>query len=327
MRSACLVLLFFFSLTPSLQAQHREPDAEILIWGDAVAPGSEQVMDTLSETITERSASPNVIRDRMAVGITRPRLLVFQPERPNGAAILVFPGGGYQRVVIDKEGIESAERFNEAGVTVFILLYRLPHEGHARGRNVPLQDAQRSLRLIRSLAGTYQVDPERVGVIGFSAGGHLAGSISTRFDADVYEPRDTVDAISARPAFSVLVYPVARMSGPAVHEGSRDRLIGPAPDAETVAEFDIAAAARPDAPPLLLIHAANDVAVPVANSLDVFAAFRDNEVEAELHVFAEGGHGFGIRFAEGLPAGAWPDLVLAWLERGAVLGGGGQVPG
>jgi len=327
MRFLCLAFLLVPGLPILAQAQHREPDAEIVIWGDAHAPGSELVADRLREVVTERSATPHIIRDRMVVGITRPRLLVFRPQRPNGTAMLMLPGGGYQRVVIDKEGIESAERFNEAGVTVFILLYRLPHEGHENGADVPLQDAQRSLRLIRSLANDYQLDPDRVGVIGFSAGGHLAGSISTRFDADVYALRDAADAISARPAFSVLAYPVARMSGPAVHEGSRDRLIGAAPEAETVAIYDIAEAARPDAPPIFLFHAADDEAVPVANALDVFAANRAAGVEAELHVFSEGGHGFGIRFAEGLPIEVWPDLVLAWLERGGFLRAADQVPG
>ncbi|ABI64519.1 alpha/beta hydrolase [Maricaulis maris] len=304
---------------PSAAAQHREPEAQFVIWGHQSAPGTAEIESCLEELIIERSGTPDRIRDRYAVGITRPRLLVFQPEHPNGAALLMLPGGGYQRVVIDKEGIESAERFNRAGVTVFILLYRLPAEGHEQGHNVPLQDAQRALRLIRYGAVDPNIDPERVGVIGFSAGGHLAGTLATRFDAGVHAQRDDVDEISARPDFAVLVYPVTRMSGPAVHAGSRDRLIGAQPDAATVAVHDLVAAARSDAPPLFLLHAMDDVAVPVENSLDVFAANRALGVPVEMHVFAEGGHGFGIRFAEGLPVGAWPDLVLAWMARGGFL--------
>lgn len=319
MRLLPLLVLLATACLPSAQAQPREPDAEIAIWGDTIAPGSEELADRLVETITERSDTPAMVRDRFAVGITQPRLLVFRPVDPNGAGLLILPGGGYQRVVIDKEGIESAERFNQAGVTVFILLYRLPAEGHEPSRDVPLQDAQRAMRLIRSGIVDATIDPNRLGVMGFSAGGHLAGSLSTRFDARTYARRDSIDDVSARPDFTVLAYPVARMRGPAVHEGSRDRLMGASPDEETLAIYDLAAAARPDAPPLFLFHAADDEAVPVGNALDVFTANRALGVQAELHVFAEGGHGFGIRFAEGLPVETWPDLVLAWMARGGFL--------
>lgn len=316
--SALAVISVVF-VGPSAAAQHRDPDAQFVIWGHQSAPGTAEIESSLEEVIVERSGTPDRTRDRYAVGITRPRLLVFQPEHPNGAALLMLPGGGYQRVVIDKEGIEGAERFNQAGVTVFILLYRLPAEGHEQGQNVPLQDAQRALRLIRSGAVDPDIDPERVGVIGFSAGGHLAGTLATRFDAGVHAHRDAVDEISARPDFAVLVYPVTRMSGPGVHAGSRDRLIGAQPDATTVAVHDLVAAARSDAPPLFLLHTMDDMAVPVENSLDVFTANRALGVPVEMHVFAEGGHGFGIRFTEGLPVSAWPDLVLAWMGRGGFL--------
>lgn len=314
--TACLLLL---ALPALAAAQHREPDAVIALWSDGAAPGSAGLETTLTEQIVERSEDPATIRDRYAAGITRPRLLVFEAENPNGAALLMLPGGGYQRVVIDKEGIESAERFNEAGITVFILLYRLPHEGHRNGTDAPLQDTQRAMRLIRSMADEYGIDPGRTGVIGFSAGGHLAGSIATRFDAEVYAPQDEADALGACPDFAVLAYPVTRMEGPAIHEGSRDRLIGTNPSAETVATYDIAHAARSDAPPTFILHAADDGSVPVANALDVFDAFTAEGVPVEMHIFAEGGHGFGIRYTEGLPVAVWPDLVVSWMERGGFL--------
>lgn len=306
-------LVALLSITAPALAQHREPDAEILLW-QGVPPGSGAIMDTLEEQIVERSETPDIIRDRFVAGITRPRLLVFEPETPTGAAMLMIPGGGYQRVVLDKEGFESAERFNEDGVTVFVLVYRLPHEGHDNGRDVPLQDAQRAMRLIRAAAEDYGLDPGRVGVIGFSAGGHVAGSLTTRFDAPVYAPRDAADTLSARPDVSVLVYPVTRLSGPAVHEGSRDRLIGPEPDAETLAVYDIAEAARSDAPPIFILHASNDLSVPVPNALNVYDAFFALGVPVAMHIFADGGHGFGIRFTSGLPVAAWPDLVLRWMD-------------
>ena len=312
-------LLTCLALPLAATAQHREPDDVIALWPHGAVPGSQALDATLAEEIVERSEDPDTIRDRYVAGITRPRLLVFRPEAPNGAALLMLPGGGYQRVVLDKEGIESAERFNAAGITVFILIYRLPHEGHENGADVPLQDAQRALRLIRAMADAYDVDPDRTGVIGFSAGGHLAGSIATRFDAPVYAPVDAADTQDARPQFAALIYPVTRMTGPAVHAGSRDRLIGADPAPEMAAVHDIAEAARADAPPLFLLHATNDTSVPVANSLDVFDAFTAQGVPVDMHVFSEGGHGFGIRYTEGLPVAVWPDLVVRWMERGGFL--------
>ena len=301
-------------------AQHREPDGEILLWPNAPAPGSEALIGELEEIIVERSPEPDVIRDRYVAQITQPRLQVFRPENPNGSALLMIPGGGYQRVVLDKEGYESAEALNEDGVTVFVLIYRLPHEGHENSRDVPLQDAQRAMRVIRSQADEYSVDPDRVGVIGFSAGGHVAGSLTTRFDADVYAPRDSADTLSARPDASMLMYAVTRLSGPAVHEGSRDRLVGPDPSQETLAVYDIAEAARADAPPLFILHAINDTSVPLPNGLDVFNAFMDLGAPVELHVFDTGGHGFGIRHTTGLPVAAWPDMVSAWMARHGLMG-------
>lgn len=312
-------LLAFLAFPLAANAQHREPDGVIALWPDDAAPGSQALDAPLAEEIVERSEDPETIRDRYVAGITRPRLLVLRPETPNGAALLMLPGGGYMRVVLDKEGIESAERFNAAGITVFILVYRLPSEGHENGADVPLQDAQRALRLIRAMADEYAVDPDRTGVIGFSAGGHLAGSIATRFDAPVYAPVDAADTQDARPDFAALIYPVTRMTGPAVHAGSRDRLIGADPAPEMLAVHDIAAAARADAPPLFLLHAADDTSVPVANSLDVFDAFTAQSVPVDMHVFSKGGHGFGIRYTEGLPVAVWPDLVVRWMERGGFL--------
>ncbi len=320
-RHFCLALLVLAWPAQAL-AQHREPDGEILLWPNAPAPGSAALIGELEEIIVERSEDPAVIRDRYVARITQPRLQVFRPEHPNGSALLMIPGGGYQRVVLDKEGYESAEALNEDGVTVFVLVYRLPHEGHENGRDVPLQDAQRAMRVIRSQAGDFSVDPDRVGVIGFSAGGHVAGSLTTRFDAEVYAPRDAADALSARPDASMLIYAVTRLSGPAVHEGSRDRLVGPDPSPEVLAVYDIAEAARADAPPTFILHAIDDISVPLPNGMDVFNAFIALGVPVELHVFDEGGHGFGIRHTTGLPVAVWPDLVAAWMDRHGLMGEG-----
>jgi acetyl esterase/lipase len=291
--------------------------AVIAIWPDA-PPGGEHA--TAKEQVVERSKDIGRIRDRYIKGVVRPTLIAFRPAHPSGAALLMAPGGGYNWVVMDKEGYEAAERFAADGVTVFVMTYRLPQDGWAAGPDTPLQDAQRALRLIRAHAADYQVDPGRIGVIGFSAGGHVAGMLSLAWDRPVYAPVDAADRLSARPDVSILIYPVATMQADHAHPGSRRNLLGDAPTAAKVAAYSLEVLARPDAPPTLLVHAADDASVPVENSLALFAALRAKHVPVEMHLFQEGGHGFGIRYAVGLPAAAWPDLVLAWMKRQGYLG-------
>lgn len=292
------------------------PPREVLdIWPGGTAPGSAHLVGALEQAVYERSDVIEIIRDRYTFGVTQPRLTVFEPETPNGAAILLIPGGGYRWVVLDKEGYECAERFAADGYTVFVMVYRLPGEGHEAGADAPLQDAQRAMRLIRARAAEYGLSSDRIGVMGFSAGGHLAGSLTTRFDAEVYAPQDEADAQSARPDFSVLVYPVASMRDPIVHEGSRARLLGEgAHDEGMQAAYSIDENARTDAPATFILHAADDSSVPVENALRTFDAFRTVGAPVEMHVFENGGHGFGLRYAVGRPVEAWPDLVTAWIE-------------
>jgi acetyl esterase/lipase len=291
--------------------------AVIAIW-PGPAPGGAHA--TAQEAVVERAADPTALRDRYVKGVTRPTLTVFRPAHPNGAALLMAPGGGYAWVVMDKEGYEAAERFAASGVTVFVMTYRLPQEGWAAGPDTPLQDAQRALRLVRFHAGEYGVDPHRIGVMGFSAGGHVAGLLTLAFDRPVYAPIDAADQVSARPDLSVLIYPVASMDAAIAHAGSRKNLLGDTPTPERIAAYSLEALARPDAPPVMLVHAIDDRSVPVENSLRLLAALRAVHVPVEAHLFEEGGHGFGIRFAVGKPAQAWPDLVLAWMKRKGVLG-------
>lgn len=285
---------------------------QLSIWPGA-APGGEHA--TAKEEVIERRKSPDALKDRIVRGVTVPTLVVFRPARPNGAAILMAPGGGYAWVVMDKEGYEAAELFAARGVTVFVMSYRLPHEGWAAGPDVALQDSQRALRLIRGRAAEFGIDPKRIGVMGFSAGGHVAGELTLAWDKPAYAPVDAADVMSARPDFSVLMYPVATMKPPFAHAGSRRNLLGEAPTPAQEAAYSLEAQARPDAPPVLLIHAADDFSVPVENALALFDALRASKVPAELHVFEEGGHGFGLRFAVGKPVAAWPEMTLKWMER------------
>lgn len=314
-----LLALLLLVASPAVAGESPfAPGHEVIsIWPSA-APGAERA--TAREEVVERAKRSADLRDRIVKGVTRPTLTVFRPRHPNGLALLMAPGGGYAWVVMDKEGYETAERLAASGVTVFVMTYRLPQEGWTAGPDAPLQDAQRALRLIRARAADFAVDPHRVGVIGFSAGGHVAGMLTLAFDRPVYAPLDAADQVSARPDVSILVYPVATMDQAFAHKGSRRNLLGEAPTSDQVRAYSLEALTRPDAPPVMLIHALDDASVPPENSLGLLAALRAARVPVEAHLFEEGGHGFGLRFAVGRPAAAWPDLVLAWLKRRGLTG-------
>lgn len=276
------------------------------LWPGA-APGSEGA--TAKEQIVERAKSPTDLKDRYIKGVTTPTLILFKPVHPTGATLLMIPGGGYKWVVMDKEGYEAAERFAAAGVTVYVMTYRLPGDHWGAGPAVSLQDAQRAMRVIRSR------EKGPVGVIGFSAGGHVAGTLMQKWDRAAYAPIDAADRLPARPDFAVLMYPVASMHADIAHVGSRKELLGDTPSAAGEKEWSLEDNCRSDEPPVLLIHAIDDNSVPVENSLRLLAALRAAKVPAEAHFFEEGGHGFGIRYAVGKPAAIWPDIVLAWMKR------------
>ncbi len=295
--------------TPSADTT-QEAASRIELSPGGIAPGSERVAP--GQRIVERSDDP-ARPDRIITGVTRPHLVVYRPERPNGAALLVMPGGGYRRIVLDKEGSALAPVFAErAGYTLFVLRYRLPGEGHEHARDAPLADAQRALRLIRARAREWRLDPHRIGAIGFSAGGHVAASLGTRYDDAVYAPVDAIDRESARPDFLLLVYPVIDM-GEHAHPGSRERLLGEAPGAANVRAYSLQHRVAAGMPPTFLLHAADDASVPVHNSLRFHEALLRAGVPAELHVYARGGHGFGVRDIAGLPLAQWPDIAIAWM--------------
>jgi acetyl esterase/lipase len=285
-----------------------EPTETIDLWPKG-APGLPAKPPV--ETVTERSTTAQV-NDRSVTGTTRPRLVVFRPDRPNGAAVLITPGGGYRLVVIDKEGYEMARWLTARGFTAFVLFYRLPGEGWANRQDVPLADAQRAMRLIRHRAKDYRIQPERVAAMGFSAGGHVCSSLSTRFSAKVYEPIDAADKLSARPFCAAPIYPVVSMDPTIAHAGSRDLLLGPAPTAEQEEAHSPDRTVPKDAPPYFLLHAEDDPVVPVDNTLRLRAALKAQGVPVETHLFAQGGHGFGLRGTTGKPVEAWPELWRAW---------------
>jgi acetyl esterase/lipase len=282
----------------------------IALWPTGLAPGDKPLAQ--APQVVERSADP-ALPDRYVTHVSEPWLVVYRPARPNGTALLVAPGGGYQRVVLDKEGSALVPAFvDQGGITLFVLRYRLPGEGR-EDRDAALADAQRALRLIRARAGEWQLDPRRIGVIGFSAGGHLAARLGNGFDQPAYPATDAIDRVSARPDFQLLIYPVIDMAGADAHPGSRERLLGPRPEPALQRRYSMQHQVRADTPPTFLVHAGDDDAVPVGNSLGFYAGLRQAGVPAELHVFPQGGHGFGTRGIVGLTAAAWPRLALDWI--------------
>ncbi len=292
----------------SLPAGLPQPTETIDLWPKG-APGAPKVV--LTETVNERSTDP-LLTDRAVFGISRPRMAVFRPTRPNGASVLITPGGGYRWVVVDKEGYELGRWLSARGVTVFVLFYRLPGEGWAAGPDVALADAQRAIRLIRHRSSDYGIDPERVAAMGFSAGGHVCADLTTRFATPVYAHVDKADTLSARPFLSAPIYPVISMSAPNAHAGSRQLLLGPNPSAVLERAHSPHLNVPSNAPPVFLIHADDDDVVPVENSLLFRATLRAQKIPVETHLFTHGGHGFGLRKAIGKPAEAWPQLFMDW---------------
>ena len=283
---------------------------ETPIW-EGSAPGSEGLY--LQEEEIERSTDP-AVKNRAYVKILRPTITPFPAARPNGASILLMPGGAYERVTWDKEGADIARILNDRGVTAFVLKYRLPAEGHANRQWVPLQDAQRALRMIRANAAEWGLDPKRIGAFGASAGGNLAATLGTKYDYPAYPARDGIDRESARPDFLALIYPVITLEPALTHAGSSDNLLGKTVTSEMLREMSADENVTADTPPAFLVHANDDTSVPPENSIRMYRALHKAGVPAELVIFNRGGHGFGIAGVQGMPAEKWPALLLDWME-------------
>jgi len=246
--------------------------------------------------------------------VVNPDLTVFlpAPDKANGAAVLICPGGGYGALAFDHEGNAIAKWLNDNGIAGIILKYRLPSDQIMKDKSTgPLQDAQEAMRVIRRNASDWKIDPGKVGVIGFSAGGHLASTLSTHYAEKVYEVKDNS---SARPDFSLLIYPVVSFDTTITHRGSRNNLIGIKPDARLVERFSNELQITNETPPAFLVHSADDKAVPVMNSIGYFKGLQKNNIPAELHVFQKGGHGYGLAIDRGTES-SWPDLCIRWLKQ------------
>jgi acetyl esterase/lipase len=249
------------------------------------------------------TAKDNLIAGKPLIrlgNVSVPTLTLYKPRGKNtGAAVVVFPGGGYSILAIDLEGTEVCDWLNSAGVTCLLLKYRVPNTGPYPKSAAALQDAQRAMGLARQHAAEWGIDPHRIGVLGFSAGGHLAAAISTHYDKRLYDPIDAADSLSCRPDFAVVVYPG--------YLALADKNFAPNPEINPTS----------DTPPTFVVQAEDDP-VHVENALVYFQQLKNAKVPAELHVYAQGGHGYGLR-RTALPVTTWPQSVVTWLHTIKIL--------
>lgn len=287
-------------------ARSGGPAAQVLRLWPGEAPGLPQPPP--DEQLVERPAAPGT-RDRIVRGVRWPQLTLVRAARPDGSIALIVPGGGYRHVVVDKEGLELACWLAARGCTAAVLRYRLPVDGWHSGADAPLQDAQRALRQLLALPGS---DAQRLGVIGFSAGGHVAARLACESAFASYAALDALDAQLARPSHAALIYPVITLAADDAHAGSRERLIGGQPTVAQIERYSVELQVTPSAPVTFLLHAADDTSVPVGNTLRMHAALRAARVPVEMHVYASGGHGFGLRAPASQPVADWPTLLWRW---------------
>jgi len=304
------VALHVAAASLTVQAQAHLASKVVPLWPEGVPGG------------IPNAGPEQVLEEGRIAGVHVPTLTAY--PAPQGArttaAVIVCPGGGYRRLAFDHEGIAVASWLNSLGVSAFVLKYRLEEYGHPS----PLRDVLRAVRLLRSEAGTWGIDPQRIGVLGFSAGGHLASTAGTLFDAPEGRTGAKLDAVSARPDFLVLVYPVITLSGPPAHAGSREALLGKSPAPELVEALSTHSRVTDRTPPAFLVHGGTDTAVPADNSLLFYGALRRAGVPAEMHLYREGPHGIGLRPGYG-PMSAWTDRCAEWMKALGLLLPGGQV--
>ena len=263
-------------------------------------------------------AAPNKENSTFKDNVTRiakvsvPTLTLYKPEKPNGKAVIICPGGGYSILAFDKEGTKVAEEMNKWGVTAFVLKYRLPDDTTMKDKSLaPLQDAQQAIRLVRANAKEWGINKNQIAIMGFSAGGHVASSAATHFDfkADAAN----IDTTSLRPDFAILIYPVISFDSTICHKGSRNNLIGANASTEKTNFFSNELQVTKNTPSSFLVQAGDDGAVPVQNSLRYYEACIKNKVPAEMHLYPKGGHGFGLN--NKTTDDNWMERLKNWINR------------
>ena len=248
--------------------------------------------------------------------VQNPTIAVYLPSKKNatGQAVVICPGGGYRILAYDWEGTDIAKWLNANGVAAIVLKYRLPtSKSNIIPHKSPLIDAQRAMRMVRNYASVWNIDSNKIGVMGFSAGGHLASTLGTHFDEVLFESEDPIDQLNCRPDFMILMYPVISFSKSFIHQGSREALIGKNPDPSMIDHYSNELRVKDNTPPAFMVHAGDDKAVPVENSLVFYQALKEKNIPAELHVYPTGGHGFSLALGKGYLQ-TWPDRCLDWLK-------------
>ena len=281
-------------------------DATLKVWSDKI-PGAIENADYAVGANTSGGWITKVIDPTIEV-YSAPEALA------NGTAIVICPGGGYSGLAFQHEGVQVAKWFSSIGITAFLLKYRLPSDMIMKDRSIgPLQDVQEAIRMVRRNAQEWNVDPNKVGVMGFSAGGHLASTASTKYDEKVYTP---IDELSARPDFSILIYPVISMH--IGHEDSKRKLIGEDANLEMIDRFSSDLQVNKKTPPAFLVHSIDDDVVRVENSIRYVLALKEHNVPGELHIYEKGGHGYGLGRKDDT-TNQWPKACEAWLKMNGLL--------
>lgn len=300
------IILMLLLITVFVLGQHKTDNAiksssnAVFLWNKTMPGGNGAIGQ---EKISDKGSVTNV---------SSPRLIVYQPENPNGTAVLVISGGGYAHIELGKESTPAAQWLQSQGITVFELIYRLPQEGWTTV-DVPFQDAQRAMRIIRSKANDYKINPNKIGILGFSAGGHLAGFTATQFDLHLYAAVDAIDLVSAKPSFLGLIYAVISMLPPNNKTHSFKSILGVNPPLSQETLFSIERQVSTDTPPTFLAQAVDDPISPIDNIFLMSNALRSKSILFEMHVFQSGGHGWGM----GKPnsaVSAWPELFRNWAK-------------
>jgi acetyl esterase/lipase len=306
MKKIILSFLSFAIYINQINAQHMT----INVWKGQI-PGSakndsyKEIMDTSGGW------------DRLSK-VTNPRIDFYPApaEKSTGTAVLICPGGGYGVLAFGHEGKDIAGWLNSIGISAFVLKYRLPSESIMIDKTIgPLQDTQEAMRLIRQNAKEWKINPEKIGVMGFSAGGHLAATLSTHYSDKVYEADFKT---SARPDFSILIYPVISMDSSITHMGSRINLLGNNPTDEIVKRYSNELQVNKKTPPAFMVHSIDDGTVPVENSINYVLALKKFKVPCELHLYQSGGHGYGMGRSNNTESN-WPEACIKWLKMRGLL--------
>jgi acetyl esterase/lipase len=295
----------FFLLSILISSAQLSAQETIKLWTGEI-PFSTGVIG--EEEITDRGHVRN---------IQEPTITVYlpDPEKATGAAVVICPGGGYALLAINHEGYDIAKWFNEFGVAGIVVKNRLPTSENITDKSeVAMTDAMRAVRMVRYHAADWGIDGAKIGIMGFSAGGHLASTVGTHFDKGLPDSTDPIQKISSRPDFMILMYPVINMYEEFMHSGSMRNLLGENPAKDQMLRFSNDMMVTAETPPSILIHSTDDKAVPVANSIRFYEALIKNGVSAELHIYNSGGHGYGLGRNDGTSHNLWPETCQAWMK-------------